>query len=80
MNWTRVDVLLNQKRLHPGLIKTKVLDIQKEGSSSVRIRFALQKDIILSSGTYLSLKLNIDGHYVSRPYSIITSPKEAKEN
>lgn len=73
-------VLINQKRIHPGIITTQVLDIKKEAASSARIRFALPKDIILSSGTYLSIKLVIDGHYVSRPYSIITSPKEAQEN
>lgn len=74
------NVLINQKRLHPGVIKAKVLSVVRENANSVRIRFKVPKDIIVSAGTYISLKLVIEGHYLTRPYSMITSPKEAKEN
>ena len=77
---TTDNVLTNQQRLHPGIIKSKVLNIQKETTNSVRIRFEISKDIIIFAGSYISLKLNINGSYLARPYSIITSSKEAKEN
>ena len=71
------NVLMNQKKLHQGIIHSKVVKISKETQNSVRIRFNIGEETYLIAGTYLSLKLNIKGLYVTRPYSVITSPESA---
>ena len=71
------NVLMNQKKLHQGIIHSKVVKISKETQNSVRIRFEIMEETYLIAGTYLSLKLNIKGLYVTRPYSVITSPESA---
>ncbi len=74
------NVLTNQKKLHQGLIKSKVLKIKKESASSKRITFLVPEETYLIAGTYVSLKLRINEAYITRPYSVITSPKEALES
>ena len=74
------NVLINQKKLHQGIIKSKVLKITKETNTSVRITLSIPEETYLIAGTYVSLKLHIGESYLTRPYSVITSPKEALEN
>lgn len=63
--------------LHPGKQIAKVINITKETSDSVRIRFGLDMVPLFKAGTYLTIELNIDGSRVSRAYSVITSPLKA---
>lgn len=76
----RDNVFANQKKLHLGVIKSQVLKITKENVTSVRIRLSVPEETYLIPGTYLSLKLKINDSYVTRPYSVITSPEEVLDN
>ena len=66
--------------LHPGKIKATVSSISKETNDSVRIRLSSKDIPIYKAGTYLTIELQIKESYVTRAYSIITSPKVAYEN
>ena len=62
---------------HPGKIKGIVSDIKKETASATRIKFKVDEVPLFYAGNYLTIELNINNHLVTRPYSIITSPKKA---
>ena len=68
------------RALHPGKIKATVTSISKETSDSVRIRLSSKDIPLFKAGTYLTIELEIKDSFVTRAYSIVTSPKVAYEN
>ena len=65
--------------LHPSYQVLKVKDV-KEENADVKT-FTLEREgeapAYFSAGQYLSIAVEIDGKYYSRPYSISSSPKDA---
>lgn len=71
------------KRLHPGYMEVKVTNIRKISKTMTELTFTrIDSDAFpfFKAGQYVSLQLNINGSLVSRPYSIVSSPKDALNN
>ena len=81
---TTFPINVNAKKLHPDyqeLVVDKVVDYDKAGAKMfVFKRQGGGSPAYFRAGQYLSLKLEIDGSAVTRPYSICSTPKEALEN
>ena len=73
----------NAKTLHPdylSLVVAEILDHGKAGAKTFVFKNANGGSLpYFRAGQYLSLKLDLDGSRVSRPYSISSGPKEALE-
>ena len=73
----------NAKALHPdylSLVVAEILDHGKAGAKTFVFKNANGGSLpYFRAGQYLSLKLDLDGSRVSRPYSISSGPKEALE-
>lgn len=73
VNIDKIKLLAN--KLHPGLINVKVSDIRKSSKYSKIIRFEGKDIPYFTPGEYLVLNYKIKDNNISRPYSIISSPK-----
>lgn len=75
------DINRNAERLHPGRLELVIADIIEHPGSDAKTYVLKKKDSsplpYFRAGEYLSLKLNIDGSLITRPYSISSSPKDA---
>ena len=73
----------NAKLLHPDhqkLVVSEIVDHTSAGAKTFVFRSADKKPLAyFRAGQYLSLKLNIGKSFVTRPYSISSSPKWALE-
>lgn len=71
------------KELHPDFQKLKISEIvdhEKEGAKTfIFVSADDQKIAWFRAGQYLSIKAPIEGSFVTRPYSISSSPKWTKE-
>ncbi len=71
----------NARELHPNFLNVEVLDIidHKKGNAKTFILgYKNQKALpYFRAGQYISLKLKIDGSFITRAYSISSSPKWA---
>ena len=71
----------NAKALHPDFIRLKVKDVIDRGTANAKTFVFAAKDggalPYFRAGQYLSLKLPIDGSFVTRSYSLCYSPKKA---
>jgi ferredoxin-NADP reductase len=70
-------------KLHPTRQYLKIEHIKDETKSSKTFRLVADKDLgthelaYFRSGQYLSIKVNVDGFLITRPYSIASSPDDA---
>lgn len=68
------------KQLHPGRIKTAIADIIEETPTTRTFTLKAVDGYKLPffyAGQYASVKFNIDGKWVTRPYSISSAPMQA---
>lgn len=67
---------------HPGTIDLVVTEVRPTGKTAKTVRLARPNGKKLPpfyAGQYLSLDLTVDGHVVSRPYSISSAPWQARQ-
>ena len=73
----------NAKRLHPEMLKLKVLEIVDHKKCDAKTYTFTTADNTpmpwFRPGQYLSLKLTLDGSEITRPYSICTCPCKTKD-
>ena len=73
----------NAKALHPDCLSLVVDEIVDHGGALAKTFVFKKKDggalPYFRAGQYLSLKLNLDGSAVTRPYSISSAPRQALE-
>ncbi len=71
----------NAAALHPDVLMLEVEDVIDRGAANAKSFILKKKDggalPYFRAGQYLSLKLPLDGSFVTRSYSICSSPKEA---
>lgn len=71
------------KRLHPGYMKVELIEINSINDRIKEFVFE-RKDAdsfpFFQAGQYVSIQAHIDNGLVSRPYSIVSSPKDALSN
>lgn len=68
------------KELHPGIIDVIITDIKDETPSTKTFTFKAQDGYQLPffyAGQHISVKFNIGGKWVTRPFSVSSSPMEA---
>ena len=68
------------KQLHPGLIDVEIIEVKEETPSSRSFVFKACEGCKLpffNAGQHISVKFCIDGKWVTRPFSIASSPMEA---
>ena len=65
------------KELHPGKFKAVVSEIVSETKDAKRITFTSKQIPFFNAGNYLTVELQIGESIVTRPYSIVSSPKKA---
>ncbi len=63
--------------LHPGKFNARVTEIRNSSKCSKIIRLESDKFAYFKSGQFLTLELDIESSHITRPYSIISSPKDA---
>ena len=72
---------INAKRLHPDAQKLVIDEIIDHGSAAAKTFILKSPDggplPYFRAGQYLSLKLPVDGSFVTRAYSLCSSPKDA---
>ncbi len=73
----------NAKALHPDQLTLVVDEVVDHGGASAKTFVFKNKDggalPYFRAGQYLSLKLNLDGSTLTRPYSISSAPRDALE-
>ena len=73
----------NAKALHPDFLRLVIDEINDRGAANAKtfvLRGADGKSLPwFRAGQYISLKLPLDGSFVTRAYSLCESPKLAKE-
>ncbi len=71
------------KALHPGFVKAELVCKEPAGSDSCRFVFrSLREDgrfPYFRAGQFITLSSRVGGSFLTRPYSIASSPKEALE-
>ena len=71
------------KALHPGVIPAKIVSIEEVGNNCKTIRLKSisenKRFPYFKAGQFVTLSTNVDSSFVTRPYSISSSPKEAME-
>ena len=67
------------KKLHPGKIDLKVVDIKPASKSSKMITFTSEHLPFFKAGQFLTLQLAIGDSIVTRPYSICSSKKDTRK-
>lgn len=68
------------KELHPGIIDVVITDIKDETPTTKTFTFKAKEGFNLPffyAGQHISVKFNIDGKWVTRPFSVASSPMEA---
>lgn len=76
-------VNLQARRLHPGYMKAELVEIREltdQMKEFVFRRSDSDQFPFFRSGQYVSIQAQIGDSLVSRPYSIVSSPKEALDN
>ena len=83
----KADFPINQKakELHPDYQKVRVAEIVNYGSAGSKTYILENADpnkklAYFKAGQYISLKTKIDGSYITRPYTISSSPKWIDED
>lgn len=68
--------------LHPKWHKLKVTHIKQTSDCSKKITFepTTNKAVFFRAGQYISIYVNIDGYEINRPYSLCSSPLDAKQH
>ncbi|MDD2262369.1 MAG: iron-sulfur cluster-binding domain-containing protein [Clostridia bacterium] len=64
-------------KLHPKHQKFTITDVVELTSSMKQFELSSDTAAYFRAGQYVSVKLDINGHKVTRPYSIMSSPKAA---
>lgn len=64
-------------KLHPKHQKFTITKVTDLTDSMKQFELTSDSAAFFRAGQYISVKLDIDGHKVTRPYSIMSSPKEA---
>ncbi len=65
------------KKLHPGKIKLRLTKIEESANSKI-LRFEGDNIPYFKPGQYLTVEYDIDdNHHITRPYSIISSPRRS---
>lgn len=69
------------KSLHPGVVKATISDKKKCGCDSCKITLTAKekKFPYFRAGEFITLSARVKDSFISRPYSIASSPKEALE-
>lgn len=67
------------RKLHPGKILAKIVNISSASKDSKRITFYSEKMPLFKAGNYMNILMKIKDSLVSRSYSISSSPLEALE-
>ena len=65
------------KALHPGTVKACITSKEPCGTDCCRITFKAEKFPYFRAGQFITLSCRVNDSYLSRPYSICSSPKEA---
>ena len=77
----RLPINDNAKALHPDFIPVVVDDIVDRGPAAAKTYYLKKEDGSplpwFRAGQYISLKMNLDGSEISRPYSLSSGPKMA---
>lgn len=71
------------RSLHPGKILLEVIQIRQENSNCKTLRFtsAMNKQLPpFKAGQFLTLEMNIDASFATRPYSISSAPYQIKKD
>ncbi|MCR4879705.1 MAG: 2Fe-2S iron-sulfur cluster binding domain-containing protein [Bacilli bacterium] len=66
--------------LHPGKVKGYLVDIKQESKDSKRLTFAVNEPLYFKAGSYLTIEAKIGESIITRPYSIVNSPLNARES
>ena len=77
-----VDKAINQmaKKLHPKEQYLLVKEVIEVGPNAKKYILEGETCAYFKAGQYLTITINIDGNTYSRPYSLISSPKETLDN
>ena len=70
------------RELHPGLVKAKIVSIKDETLSTKTFTFSPMEGYQLPwfyAGQHISVKFNIDGKWVTRPFSISSCPQDTEK-
>ena len=70
------------RELHPGLVKAKIVSIKDETLSTKSFTFSPMEGYQLPwfyAGQHISVKFNIDGKWVTRPFSISSCPQDTEK-
>ena len=70
------------KELHPGLVKAKIVSIKDETPSTKTFTFSPVEGYKLPwfyAGQHISVKFNIDGKWVTRPFSVSSCPLDTEK-
>jgi ferredoxin-NADP reductase len=70
------------RELHPGLVKAKIVSIKDETPSTKTFTFSPMEGYQLPwfyAGQHISVKFNIDGRWVTRPFSISSCPQDTEK-
>lgn len=70
------------RELHPGLVKAKIVAVKEETPSARTFSFAPEAGCQLPwfyAGQHISVKFKIGGNWVTRPFSVSSSPRETDE-
>lgn len=65
--------------LHRGLKPLVLLSRREEGSRAYRLTFGLDYVPYFRPGQYVSLRFNYGDSVINRPYSIVSSPRQARD-
>lgn len=71
------------KRLHPGYMQVKLVEIRKISQTMTELTFNRVDSNAFPyfrAGQYVTIQAHIAGSIVSRPYSIVSTPKDALSN
>ena len=77
----RYDFGVNElaRSLHPGIVKARIINKEKCGTDSCRITLEAdsKKFPYFRAGQFITLSCKVNDSFLSRPYSIASSPKDA---
>ena len=67
------------RSLHPGIVKARIINKEKCGTDSCRITLEAdsKKFPYFRAGQFITLSCKVNDSFLSRPYSIASSPKDA---
>jgi hypothetical protein len=68
------------KKLHPGVLKARLISIEAVGISAKKFRFEAVDQYFppFEAGQYVSIEFDVNDTLTTRPYSILSAPYEVK--